>query len=93
MNRTAENLLTWASLGAGVALFLSDHRPLGAAVAAIAPITAISQHPRGTRKLLKAVPRGFTSCSKSTTKAFKRAGREMGRSAREAGKGLRWLAS
>lgn len=82
MNRTLEHLLTWAPLGAAVALMLSDHKRLALAVAAVSPITVAVQHPRGTRRALRAVPRGL-----------KQAGEGVARGGREAGRGLRWLAS
>ncbi|HEY7837820.1 MAG TPA: hypothetical protein VIC54_04415 [Terriglobales bacterium] len=86
MNRTTEQLLTWAPLGAGLALILSGHRRIGLAVALTSPITAATQHPRGTRKLLRAVPR-------KTGKAWARMGKEVGHGMAEAGKSIRWLAS
>jgi|SRR6185312_3656112 len=97
MNRTTENLLTWAPLGAGVALILSNHRHWGMAVAAISPITVATQHPRATRKALRAVPKGLASMGKHTGKALAKAGHatahSTARGVRECGRSLRWMAS
>lgn len=86
MNRTTEQLLTWAPLGAGLALILSGHRRIGLAVALTSPVTVAIQHPRGTRRALRAFPR-------KTGKAFARMGEQVGHGMAEAGKGLRWMAS
>ncbi|MGH9394347.1 MAG: hypothetical protein ACRD1E_09280 [Terriglobales bacterium] len=80
MNRTAENLLTWAPLGAGLALMLSEHQRLGLMVAAVSPITVAAQHPRATRRALKKVPRAFEEFGKAMTKGT-----------RKAGYGLKWM--
>lgn len=93
MNRTVENLLTWAPIGAAVALILSDHRRIGLAVAAVTPTTIAILHPRATRRALRAVPRGFEECGVATGKTFRHLGRDLGHSFKEAGKGLSWLAS
>lgn len=93
MNRTTQNLLTWAPLGAGLALMLSDHRRLGVAMALVSPVTVVMEHPRGTRKALKAIPKSLRRCGKATGKAMAKAGYEVGHGAKEAGKSLRWLAS
>ena len=93
MNRTTENLLTWGTIGAGLALMLSDHRRFGLAVAAVSPLTVAVQHPRAMRKALKAVPQSLMSCGEATGKAFEHAGRSVGISMRKTGHGLRWLAS
>lgn len=85
-NRTTDHLLTYAPLGAGLALILSGHRRLGLALALLSPLNVAIQHPRGTRKALRAVPR-------STGKAFERVGEELGHCVAEAGKSFRWLAS
>ncbi|MGH7968063.1 MAG: hypothetical protein ACREIC_04980 [Limisphaerales bacterium] len=86
MTRTVENLLTWAPLGAGLALMLSDHKRLGLAVVSVSATTVAWRHPRATRRALQAVPRTLGEAGKSVGKAGRDAGREVGRS-------LRWLAS
>lgn len=82
MNRTTDQLLTWAPLGAGLALILSGHRRLGLATTLVSPIAVAIEHPRGTRHALRAIPR-----------AFKTAGEQIGCSMAKTGKGFRWLAS
>ncbi|HXR98147.1 MAG TPA: hypothetical protein VN709_09920 [Terriglobales bacterium] len=82
MNRTAENLLTWAPLGAAAALMLSDHRRWGLLIGLVSPITVAMEHPRGTRRALKAIP-----------KSLAKAGESVGRGAAQAGKSLKWATS
>jgi hypothetical protein len=86
MNRTTENLLTWAPLGAGVALILSDHKRLGLLVAMVSPVTVWMEHPRATRKALRTVP-------KAAWKTGYAAGKAVGKVGKGAGKGIRWMAS
>ena len=93
MNRTTETLLTWAPLGAGLALILSDHKRLGLLTALASPATVWWQHPRATRRALRAVPRALRRAGASTGRAMGEVGKGVGRSARETGRGLRWLVS
>lgn len=93
MNRTTENLLTWAPIGAGLALLLSDHKRMACAVLAVSPITVATQHPRATWKALKGVPKGLRASGKATGKAMREVGKSVERSSREAGKAIRWMAS
>lgn len=86
MERTTEKLLTWAPLGFGVALILGGHRRLGFLVALVSPVTAISQHPRATRKALRLVP-------KAIAKAGKEIGRNVACGTKKTGKSIGWLAS
>jgi|GEM_PF-3559646 len=89
MTRTTENLLTWAPLGAAVALMLSDHKRIGLAVGAVSPITVAWRHPRATRRALRAVPRSLKDAGKGVAKM----GRRTGYGAKRAGKAFRWMAS
>jgi hypothetical protein len=82
MNRTTDQLLTWAPLGAGLGLILSGHRRLGLATALVSPIAVAVEHPRGTRRALRGVPR-----------AFKTVGEQVGCGMAKTAKGFRWLAS
>jgi hypothetical protein len=93
MNRTTEKLLTWAPLGAGLALMLSDHKRLGLLVAMASPATVWWQHPRATRRALRSVPRALRRAGEATGRAMTEAGKGVGRSARETGRGLRWMVS
>jgi hypothetical protein len=86
MNRTTENLLTWAPIGAGLALILSNHKRLGFLVAMVSPTTVWLQHPRATRRALRVA-------GKNTGKALGRVGQGVGRSAKHAAMSLNWLAS
>lgn len=86
MNRTTEQLLTWAPLGAGLALILSGHRRAGLAVALVSPVTVAIQHPRGMRRAFRTLPR-------ATGRAFKSVGEQVGCGMAKTGKSLRWLAS
>ncbi len=86
MERTTEQLLTWAPLGFGVALILSGHRRLGFLLALVSPVTAITQHPRATRRALRQVP-------KAVAKAGKEIGRNVACGTKKAGKSIGWLAS
>ncbi len=89
MTRTTENLLTWAPLGAAVALMLSDHKRIGLVVGAVSPITVAWRHPRATRRALRAVPRSLKDAGKGVAKM----GRRTGYGAKRAGKAFRWMAS
>lgn len=93
MNRTLEQLLIWAPLGAGVALVLSDHKRCGLAVAAVTPATVAITHPRGTRKALRAIPRGLHKAGRAIERAGEQMAKGSARGARETGRGFRWLAS
>lgn len=86
MSRTMENLLTWAPLGAAVALMMSDHKRLGLAVGVVSPVTAAVQHPRAMRRALGKVPRALGTMGGAVAKS-------VGRSAKHAGYGVRWMAS
>lgn len=86
MKRTTEQLLTWGPLGVGLALLLSRHKRLGLAIALVSPLTVVTQHPRGTRRALRLVP-------KAVARAGEVAGRKVARGAKEAGKSIGWLAS
>ncbi|MGH9519273.1 MAG: hypothetical protein ACRD2D_06465 [Terriglobales bacterium] len=93
MNRSLEQLLIWAPLGVGVGLMLSDHKHLGWAVTAVTPITVAVTHPRGTRKTLRAIPRGLHKAGRAIGRAGEQMARSSARGARETGRGFRWLAS
>lgn len=93
MNRTTESLLTWAPLGAGLALLLSDHKRLGCAVMAVSPITVATQHPRASLRALKGVPKSLRASGKATGKAMRRMSKSVERSGREAGKAIRWMSA
>jgi hypothetical protein len=82
MNRTTEHLLTWAPLGAGLALILSGHRRIGFLTALVSPATVSIQHPRRMRHAFRVVPR-----------AFKNMGEQVGCGMTKTAKGFRWLAS
>ncbi|MGH9417730.1 MAG: hypothetical protein ACRD01_14000 [Terriglobales bacterium] len=92
MNKTTENLLTYAPLGAGLALLLSDHKRLGVAVMSVSPITVATQHPRATWRSLRALPKSMRVSGKATGKALRRVSKSVERSGREAGKAIRWMA-
>lgn len=68
---TVENLMTWAPLGAGLALMLSDHRRLGMAVALMSPATVAWRHPRGTRRALRAIPDGFGTAARESARGLR----------------------
>ena len=93
MNRTTENLLTWAPLGAGLALILSNHKRLGFLVALVSPTTVWVQHPRATHRALQAVPKALRVAGKNTGRALGRVGQGVERGAKHTGKSLSWLAS
>lgn len=91
MNDTTEKLLTWGPLGLGLGLMLGDHRRLGMAVALLSPVTVAWEHPKATRKALRAIPESLGECGKATGKALRKAGEQVGCSAKQTAKGLRWL--
>lgn len=84
MERTSEKLLTWAPLGVGLALILSGHKRLGFMLALVSPATAITQHPRGTRRALKLMPRVIA-------KAGRQFSCTVARGTKKRGKSLGWL--
>ncbi|MGH9488444.1 MAG: hypothetical protein ACRD04_12765 [Terriglobales bacterium] len=86
MKRTTEQLLTWGPLGVGVGLIVGGHKRLGVAIAAVAPVIVVIQHPRGARRALKLVP-------KAISQAGKQVGRKVARGAKQTGKSISWLAS
>ncbi|MGH9483722.1 MAG: hypothetical protein ACRD1F_01590 [Terriglobales bacterium] len=65
---------------------LSGHKRTGLAVAAVSPITVVTQHPRGTRRALRLVP-------KAIAKAGNQIGRKTASGTKKAGKSIGWLAS
>jgi len=83
MSRTVEHLLTWAPLGAAVALMLSDHKRLGLAVGAVSPVTVAVRHPRATRRALRKVPVALKDMGASV-------GKSVSRGVKQAGSGVRW---
>lgn len=93
MNRTLEQLLIWAPIGAGVALMLSDHKRCGLAVAAVSPVTLAVTHPRGMRRALRAIPRGLRRTGHALVRAGEQVGRSSAKGVRETGRGFRWMAS
>lgn len=92
-NHTAGKVLTWGALGVGLGLVLSDNRRLGAAVMLISPAIVALEHPREMRKALRTLPRNIERCGRTAGRAMRAAGEQLECGAREAGKGLRWLAS
>lgn len=93
MNDTVEQLMIWGSLGIGVGLMASDHRRVGLAVAAVAPVTVSVLHPKGTRRALRAVPKALTvsgwaigKSGKVSSKALWKSTQAMGKSFTVAGK-------
>ncbi|MGH9412607.1 MAG: hypothetical protein ACRD0Y_02600 [Terriglobales bacterium] len=55
-------------------------------MAAVSPITVVTQHPRGTRRALRLVP-------KAIAKAGNQIGRKTASGTKKAGKSIGWLAS
>lgn len=88
MNDIVEQLMIWGSLGIGVGLIASDHRRLGMAVAAVAPVTVTILHPKGTRRALHAIPKALATSGWAIGKSGKVSGKAAWKSAKGVGKGF-----
>lgn len=88
MNDTVEHLMIWGSMGIGVGLITGGHRRIGMLVASVAPITAAALHPRGTHRVLRAVPKALAVSGVTIGKSGKASGVAVWKSTREVGRGF-----